>query len=374
EAAVRAGAQYINDVSGGLHDPKLYEVAARLGRERGASLIIGHWRGVPDPGHGRSDYRDVVAEVRQTLDSLARAAVRHGVEPARIVLDPGLGFDKTTDQGWQVLAHLDQLTSLGYPVLIGVSRKRMLAETLDTVIADGPTMHDRDVATAAVSVLAARAGAWGVRVHDVRSTVTALAVAAAIETNGPAGVDGSPHARVGSSGAASLAQVGSSGGASVADTATSAHAVPDRITLTGLEVFAHHGVFAHEREHGQRFIIDASVAVDLSAAAAGDDLAATVNYAELAGAILVAAEKDPVDLIETLAQRLATVALQFAAVRDVTITVHKPDAPIDAVFDDVSVTIHRTRQHPGRLPRVVAHAQHVQQAQHAQDAQRQGDA
>jgi dihydroneopterin aldolase len=100
-------------------------------------------------------------------------------------------------------------------------------------------------------------------------------------------------------------------------------------------------VFDFERERGQRFIIDAEVTVDLHAAAAGDQLARTVHYGELAEAIVGAVQRDPVDLIETVAERVAAVALGFAGVRSATITVHKPDAPIEAVFSDVSVTVVR---------------------------------
>lgn len=116
----------------------------------------------------------------------------------------------------------------------------------------------------------------------------------------------------------------------------------DRIDLVGLEAFAHHGVFAHERADGQRFVIDATVAVDLRAAAAGDALTRTVHYGELAEAIVTAVERDPVDLIETVAERVATVALGFAGVTATRITVHKPNAPITVPFGDVSVTIVRT--------------------------------
>ncbi len=310
-AAVGAGARYVNDVSGGLHDDEMFETVAGLSNEHDTRLIIGHWRGVPDPAHSRSDYRDAVSEVRDALAERAASAIAAGIAPRCIVLDPGLGFDKTAAQGWQLLAHLERLTALGYPVLVGASRKRMLAETLGE--------HDdtaaRDLATAVVSSLVARSGAWGVRVHDVASTVAALAVTTAFEAG---------------------AHTGASVGAGV-----EAQLPRDCITLTGLEVFAYHGVYDFEREQGQRFIIDAEVVVDLSPAAAGDELARTVNYAELAGAILEAVANDSVDLIETLAERVARVALSFAGVRQARVTVHKPDAPIDATFGDVSVTIER---------------------------------
>ncbi|MBT2517481.1 dihydroneopterin aldolase [Streptomyces sp. ISL-90] len=117
----------------------------------------------------------------------------------------------------------------------------------------------------------------------------------------------------------------------------------DRITLTGVRVRAHHGVFDFEREAGQEFVIDVSVAVDLAAAASGDDLDRTVHYGELAEAISAAVERDPVDLIETVAERVASVALAFPAVEEVEVTVHKPQAPITVPFTDVAVTIVRGR-------------------------------
>lgn len=118
---------------------------------------------------------------------------------------------------------------------------------------------------------------------------------------------------------------------------------PDRITLTGVRVRAHHGVFEFERGQGQEFVIDVSVAVDLAAAASGDDLARTVHYGELAEAVVEAVRRDPVDLIETVAERVAGVALAYPAVEEVEVTVHKPEAPISVPFADVAVTIVRSR-------------------------------
>ena len=117
----------------------------------------------------------------------------------------------------------------------------------------------------------------------------------------------------------------------------------DRITLTGVRVRAHHGVFDFEREQGQEFVIDVSVAVDLAAAASVDDLDRTVHYGELAEAVVAAVERDPVDLIETVAERVAAVALGYPAVEEVEVTVHKPEAPISVPFADVAVTVVRGR-------------------------------
>ncbi len=117
----------------------------------------------------------------------------------------------------------------------------------------------------------------------------------------------------------------------------------DEIRLTGVRATAHHGVFEHERRDGQVFVVDVVVRLPLAPAAAGDDLAATVHYGELAEAVVAAVERDPVDLIETVAERVADVALGFAAAHEVVVTVHKPGAPITVPFDDVSVTITRRR-------------------------------
>jgi 7,8-dihydroneopterin aldolase/epimerase/oxygenase len=122
----------------------------------------------------------------------------------------------------------------------------------------------------------------------------------------------------------------------------------DHITLTGLRVHAHHGVFDFEREAGQEFVTDVTAWLDFAAAARGDELAATVHYGELAVAVVDAVKRDPVDLIETLAERIASVVLGFSAVQRTRVTVHKPNAPIEVPFDDVSVTIERG--HAGNGP------------------------
>jgi dihydroneopterin aldolase len=119
--------------------------------------------------------------------------------------------------------------------------------------------------------------------------------------------------------------------------------VSDLIELVGLRAFAHHGVFDHERQDGQPFVIDVQVRLPLGAAAGSDDLSRTVHHSELAEQVVAAVERDPVDLIETVAERVAAVALSFAAVESVRVAVHKPQAPIAVPFDDVRVVIERSR-------------------------------
>ena len=117
----------------------------------------------------------------------------------------------------------------------------------------------------------------------------------------------------------------------------------DRVTLRGLSVRGHHGVFAHERQDGQTFVVDLALSLDTAPAAAGDDLTKTVHYGVLAEQVAAVVSGEPVNLIETLAQRIADTCLGHERVREVEVTVHKPDAPITVPFDDVTVTILRRR-------------------------------
>jgi dihydropteroate synthase len=175
EAAVEAGAAVVNDVSGGLADPTMGKAVASAR----VPWILMHWRGHSDRMNALAHYGDVVTDVRDELSARVDAAMAAGVEPTRLVLDPGLGFAKTAEHNWALLRRLDVLVELGYPVLVGASRKRFLGTLLaDEQDAPRPT-SGRDVATAAVSALAAHCGAWGVRVHDVAGTLDAVRVAAA---------------------------------------------------------------------------------------------------------------------------------------------------------------------------------------------------
>ena len=167
-AAAEAGASVINDVSGGLADPEMYRAVA----QSRLMYIAMHWRGHSTGMDDLASYDDVVVDVRTELKARLAEMFVWGVDPGQVVLDPGLGFAKRAEHNWQLLARLDELASLGHPLLIGASRKRFLGELLP----EGATTHDRDLPSAVVSALAARAGAWGVRVHDVTSTRAALAV------------------------------------------------------------------------------------------------------------------------------------------------------------------------------------------------------
>jgi len=167
-AAAEAGAVIINDVSGGLADEGMRRVAA----ETGLYFLAMHWRGPSATMAARAQYGDVVHDVREELKSRVAELIVSGVRPDRIILDPGIGFAKTAEQNWRLLAHLRAIESIGYPVLVGVSRKRFLGALLP----EGASPKQRDPATATISALAAQAGVWGVRVHDVAGTRAALDV------------------------------------------------------------------------------------------------------------------------------------------------------------------------------------------------------
>ncbi|WP_308817213.1 dihydropteroate synthase [Pseudonocardia alni] len=174
-AAVQAGAVLVNDVSGGLADPSMTNVIAELR----VPWVLTHWRGHSATMERSAVYGDVVSDVRGELLARVDAAVGAGVDPDRLVIDPGLGFAKTPDHDLALLRSLPVLVGLGLPVLLGASRKRFLGR----LISDDPAVprppQARDAATMATSTLAARAGVWGVRVHDVASTVDLLRVIAA---------------------------------------------------------------------------------------------------------------------------------------------------------------------------------------------------
>jgi len=178
-AAVAAGAHIINDVSGGLADSKMLSVAAASG----AKIILSHWRGFSEKMDDLAQYQDVAREVAIELKLRIDAAISAGVDKNKIVVDPGLGFAKDMQQNWQLVARLDELEKLGYPILIGASRKRFLAGVLDAELEEDTaelSNSRRDLATAVLTALLLQRKLWGIRVHNVVATADAIAVVAAL--------------------------------------------------------------------------------------------------------------------------------------------------------------------------------------------------
>ncbi|BBX46762.1 dihydropteroate synthase [Mycobacterium cookii] len=173
QAALESGAAMVNDVSGGRADNAMAGVLV----EADVPWVLMHWRSVSaDHPHRAPAYHDVVSEVRAELLSCVDDAVAAGVDPAKLIIDPGLGFAKSAHDNWALLHALPELVAAGIPVLVGASRKRFLGSLLAEDDGAVRPPDGRETATAVISALAAEHGAWGVRVHDVRASVDAVKV------------------------------------------------------------------------------------------------------------------------------------------------------------------------------------------------------
>jgi dihydropteroate synthase len=339
-SAIEAGARVVNDVSGGLADPGMARVVAGTG----VCWVLMHWRGHSRDMQALARYDDVVAEVVGELAQRVDAAVAAGVDPARLAIDPGLGFAKTAEHNWALLARLDALRAVGLPILVGTSRKSFLGRLLAAPDGTPRPVGEREDGTVATTVLAALAGVWGVRVHQVRPNLDAILVVDAYRRavgsgTSPVGSGTSPVGSGTSPVGTGTSPVGTAGPGGTAGAASGA----DRIALRGLRAHARHGVFASERRAGQEFVVDAVLELDTGPAAATDALARTVDYGTLAQDLAAVLTGEPVDLLETLADRLVRVCLRSPLVASAEVTVHKPAAPIPLPFDDVAVTVRRSR-------------------------------
>lgn len=176
KAAVACGAEIINDVSGGLADENMFAVAA----ESGAILVISHWRGFSDRMDTLNEYQDIARDVATELAVRVEVAIAAGVKREKIVIDPGLGFAKDMQQNWKLVARLDELEKLGLPILVGASRKRFIAGTLEPDEAGEVSNSRRDLATAVLTALLLQRKLWGIRVHNVLATTDAIDVVEAL--------------------------------------------------------------------------------------------------------------------------------------------------------------------------------------------------
>ncbi len=194
-AALEAGAVLVNDVSGGLADPRILAVVA----EHRAAYVVMHWRAHADRMREHATYDDVVVDVRDELAARLEAASAAGVAADRLVVDPGLGFAKTAEHNWELLQRLPELEALGVPVLVGSSRKSFLGTLLAGPDGEPRPVLDREDANVALTTIAAIQGVWGVRVHEVRASLDAIRVVTRwlpagrpFRSPGPAGSLGAP--------------------------------------------------------------------------------------------------------------------------------------------------------------------------------------
>lgn len=291
--ALAAGAHVVNDV-GGLGDPAMRAVCAAAG----APAIAMHMQGDPATMQRAPAYDDVVAEVAAFLRERAAAADLDGVPTT--VVDPGWGFGKSEAHNVALLRALSVFGADGRPVAFGASRKGTLGRW--TGVTDASR---RDAASLVVHMEAVKRGATMLRVHDVAGHAQGLAVAAALDRHG------------------------ATAGA------------PTVVRLTGLAFHGRHGVFAEEHAFGARFVVDVAMELD---AVPRDDLTATVDYGAVLDAARVEVAERSYALIERLADAIAVRVLALdGRIAGVTVTVHKPHAPLPGIFGDVEAEVERRR-------------------------------
>lgn len=174
--AVAAGAAIVNDVSGGLADEQMFEELKNLK----CKFIVSHWRGFSETMDSLNNYTSVAKDVAQELIERVAKAEAAGISRDRLIIDPGLGFAKDIAQNWHLVARLDELEKLELPILVGASRKRFLAGALEPQDAAGVSNQRRDLATAVLTALLLQRKLWGVRVHNVATTLDAIKVVEAL--------------------------------------------------------------------------------------------------------------------------------------------------------------------------------------------------
>ena len=174
--AVAAGAAIVNDVSGGLADDQMFAELKKLK----CKFIVSHWRGFSETMDSLNNYTSVAKDVAQELIERVAKAEAAGISRDRLIIDPGLGFAKDIAQNWHLVARLDELEKLGLPILVGASRKRFLAGALEPQDAAGVSNQRRDLATAVLTALLLQRKLWGVRVHNVATTLDAIKVVEAL--------------------------------------------------------------------------------------------------------------------------------------------------------------------------------------------------
>jgi dihydropteroate synthase/dihydroneopterin aldolase len=307
EAAVAAGADIVNDVSGLGADPAMPATLARLN----VPVILMDRTKLP------REHPDAPAAVAANLRAILRHAEAAGIDPARVILDPGFGFGKTARQNLTLVRDIAVLAALGRPLCYAVSRKG----TIGLILGDLPP-EERLEGSLALAVLCAAAGVAILRAHDVRQTVRALRMVAA--TLGPRPTGGHDEIR-------------NETRDQIRDESR------DEIRIEGIAVEAIHGVLPEERRRPQPFHVDATLRRDLAPAGRSDDLAQTVNYAEVAAIAVSVLSGQPRNLIEALAEEIAGRLMAAFAVDEVEVRVHKPEAPVGVPFADVSVAVRRRR-------------------------------
>ncbi|MCO8190600.1 dihydropteroate synthase [Tropheryma whipplei] len=339
------GVAIINDVSAGKADPDMLRVIA----DAGCKYIAMHWRGHSMFMDSLAHYDDVVSDVLRELKFDIERITAAGVKSDQIILDPGFGFSKTSDHNWQLFRNLDCFVKLGFPVLIGLSRKRFLSrvfkghdfspkDSKNVGGLDNREILARDLPSGILSAIAITRGAWGVRVHDVASAHTALrtlqlaqygSVYQAHKRAANTGIDtaipgqGNTDDTTASSNHTNNSETGASLKSGVSQVRNMI--APPVIKIRSLRVYAYHGVYRSERDYGQQFIIDADIQLKHFPE---DKIDSTLDYDSLTGKFVQYATASSVNLIETLADHLAKIAVLDPMVEWVSLSITKPNPPL----------------------------------------------
>jgi dihydropteroate synthase len=311
--ALRAGAGLVNDISGLSWGTKMAAVCA----EFAVPLVIMHIQGTPADMQKSPHYDDVVGDIISYFESQVALALKEGLRQDQIILDPGIGFGKKLEHNLEIIRRLAEFKGLGFPVMIGPSRKSFIGAVLDSPV------DQRLEGTAAVVALATASGVDIVRVHDVEAMSRVVKMTEAVVA-----------------GAASTAQ----SGLTADHRAPVTDSPPDRIQLKGMTFYCHHGVNEAERELGQKIVVDVELSLDLYRVGTTDDKKGIVDYSKVYALVKEIATTERVNLLETIAHRIAEGILEHFPVRVVTVGVTKPQPPVDGLVDSATIIVHRRRE------------------------------
>ena len=295
EAALQAGADLVNDIWGLKYDKKMASVIAKYQ----AACCLMHNR-------EKAEYQDFLKDFMDDMKECVRLAKAAGIEDDKIILDPGVGFGKTYEMNLEIIDKMEILNELGYPVLLGTSRKSVIGLTLDLPVTQ------REEGTMVTTVYGVQKGCAFVRVHECRENKRAIQMTKAIDA-----------------GTRSIERVRN-------------EMKPDKIKIEDLEVFANHGVFPEENVLGQKFVVSAVMYTDTRRAGLTDELTASIHYGEASAFITEYLKSHTFKLLEKVAEGLAEEMLvRIAGLQKVQIEIKKPWAPVGLPLKTVSVEIER---------------------------------
>ena len=312
--AIKAGASIVNDIWGLKKDPNMAKTVAELK----VPIIIMHNK------ENNIYEKDIMIEIAESLETSIKIGRSAGICDDYMVLDPGIGFGKNPDQNIEVMSRLEELKKLGFPILLGTSRKSMIGKILN-----GIPPKERTAGTVATTVIGISKGVADiVRVHDVKENLQAARITEAILS------------------ATTTSLKRESKDKNTDKTSDkSTNKISDKIIMSEMAFFGYHGVLEEEKKLGQKFYISLELLTDLAVAGKTDLLEGTISYADVYYELKKIVEDERFDLIEALGERIADVLLEkFSALNSIKVQVRKPEAPIPGIFGWMGIEIVRARE------------------------------